>query len=670
MSFHTGVCNFCGTGCGHFIQTSGNTIVGVAPSQKHPVSKGELCVRGWHIHELLRTDERIDTPLVKKNGKLEATTYDEAIAIVANKLSELKAPAEELAFFGSARASNEDNYLLMKMARAVFHTNNLSISSESGHRNSLNVLYKGTGMAGALGSLAEIAKAKYILVVGTDITKLNPIMGSNIHKAAMHGTHLTTICSTKTQIAKLSKVHLQQKPGTKRVVLDALAKVILEEKLYDDSFGQSTLEGFKEYSAFLKSLTQEQIVSLTGIPYEEIKKEAKNLAKAESILMFFSSGISGLDEDTIISLFNLFALAGKIGKEGSGIIPAAGICNLQGSYDMGLAPDLMTGFRSLEDSETVENFHEYWGKQINKTPGKGVYELLADDTSKLKSLVVVDHDEGIVRYAERIKKLGFVVYIGAFSNKFMEYADVVLPIAAYSEDSATYTCSDRRVQLATKKIEPPKDVVPAWKLYMMIANKLAANWSYASASEVFDEIALLTPTYAGISHEKLDNGFGIQWPCNNEHPSGLARYEAKDAKTKLKFICGSGTYPHVLTNAEYNIALMVGKSQHYWHQNNLMRKTFIPKREFDATLLLYPEGYVEICAEDAKKLQVRNKWLVKVVSAKGSMKIAIKISEDVQPGTAYIPYFIQNMISDFLIKHHDTLVQGEEAVIPIKIEKV
>ncbi len=232
MNYKPGVCTFCGTGCGHLLQIDDNQARGVFVSRNHPVSKGRLCVRGWHVHELLRAGDRITKPLVRENGELKETGYGEALSLMVSRLKGAVSP-DEIAFLGSPRSSNEEDFLLMKLARAVFKTNNISLESESGHRGAMNVLAAGTGWAGMLGSLEEIEKAEFILVVGTEITRQNPIIGSEIHKAARNGSFLATISSRRSRIAKLSDLHLQVNPGTKKLLLGGMAKAIIEENLHD-----------------------------------------------------------------------------------------------------------------------------------------------------------------------------------------------------------------------------------------------------------------------------------------------------------------------------------------------------------------------------------------------------------------------------------------------------
>lgn len=670
MDFKAGICNFCGTGCGHLLNVKDNTVSGVFASRNHPVSKGRLCVRGWHIHELLRSADRITEPAIRKNGKLEKVTMDEAISYVVDEVKKkVPSPEKELAFLGSPRASNEDNYLFMKMARTVFKSNNVSVDSESGHRSSMDVLARGTGMPGMLGSLEEIRDTDFILVVGTDITRQNPIIGSEIHMASRNGARVVTICSKESQIARLSDRHLQILPGSKKTALAALAKILLEENLYDADYIREYTEGLDGYANALGALKDDDVGSLTGLLLDEYRETAQELAKAEKAMVFFSSGISGLDEDTISYIYNLFLLAGKVGKEGCGVNCITGICNLQGSYDMGLAPDLLTGYQKLDDTSVHKRFSEAWKSDFPATAGKSVYDMLRENDS-LKALFVVDHDERIIRFSKEMKDLDLIVYFGAFENGFTDYADVVIPTAAYTEYDGTYTNTERRVQLSRQKTDPFENAQPAWKIYTAIAEKAGESWSYDSSATVMEEIAAVTDTYSGIAYDRFSGLAGFQWPCTSSVPEGTRRYEIGTAGSKANFVSVSGDYSMMRADTQYPFLLMMGQSQHFWHQNNLMKRTFIPRREYNATLLLYPRGYVEVSPVDAEKIQVRDKWPVTVTSPHGSMQITVRVTDEVRPGTAYVPYFIQDMISEFLLEHKELIDQGENAIIKVNIEKV
>lgn len=633
MNYKACVCNLCGTGCGQFLKTDGKRVLGVAPLIAHPVSKGKLCIRGWHVNELLNTNDRVTTPLIRENGQLRPASYAEAIALVVKRMGECNGAAGEIGVLASARSSNEDGFALAKLTREVFNARVIGIGSEAGHRNSMASLDYAFGYPGAVGSLTNIDQADYILIVGTDITRQNPIIGGNIHAAARRGARVVTMCSTSTQIAKLSTKHFQQKPGNKGLLINALAKALQAVRTVNhERPGKiDLLPGYAAYIESLRSISSVALEAASGIRYEEIEAEARFLDQAKSVVILFSTGISGLDRATIDTIANLAVLTDKMDNPHSALIPVAGISNLQGSFDMGVSGE----------------------------PGHSVFRELADADSRLRALFVIDHDDGIIRNKERIAALDFVVYSGAFKNPFMDLAHVVFPLCAFNETDGTYTAADRRVQLTQKNTNSAGNSLPGWQLYQLIADQAGQAWAYRDAAGVFADIAATTPGYADLSHERLAKGFGQHWDVKAFASAGKKKFHAVRIE-----------YPQAPTTAEFPFALMVGKAQHFWHQNNLMRKTLIPRREYDQTLLLYPQGYVEICPADAKLLKVKDKWSVQVTSSTGtSMKIAVKVSADVQPGTAYIPYFIKNMISDFLIRYDNAFSAGEESVIPVRIEE-
>ena len=404
MSTHTGVCNFCGTGCGHLLEVGDGAVRGVFASPGHPVSRGRLCVRGWHIHELLGTEDRIVAPqLPRACGRLDAVSYEEAIGAAAERLSRYS--GDEIAFLASPRASNEDNYLMAKLARTVFRSPNIGLASDQGHGDAAEVLLEGAGSPAMLGALTEIRKADLILVVGSDIAKLNPIVGSEIHMAARGGADLVTLSSRSTQIAKLSGTHLWTKPGSLRHALAAAAKVFVGRGGQDEAFLRDRTEGFADFTRYLSGLDLEALTSAAGLKPAEIEDLARRLSEARSAMAFFSSGISGLDRASVALLYDLFLAAGQIGREGCGVNPITGICNIVGSYDVGASNLFLPGHRRAE------------GPAAGRTPR----QLLGASPSPLKALIVADRDEEIVRYADQLKGLECVVYVGAYSNPFIGF---------------------------------------------------------------------------------------------------------------------------------------------------------------------------------------------------------------------------------------------------------
>ncbi|MBI4977057.1 MAG: molybdopterin-dependent oxidoreductase [Spirochaetes bacterium] len=671
MSYRTGICTFCGTGCGHLLDVRDGNVRGVFPLKSHPVSKGRLCVRGWHVHELLNTNERITKPQIRKDGKLVEVSYDEAIRFFVENVSRLRNEGQDaIGFLGSPRSSNEENYTFMKLARTAFSTHNVCLDSDPGHRNSIDVMHRGTGMAGMLGSLEEIRSSKYIFVIGADITKQNPIIGSEIHMAARNGATVVTMDSRHTQIAKLSNRFLQIRPGTFKMALAYMAKVLIEENLVDSDYIKRQTEGYEAFLGCLSFLKVADVEADVGIDLSLLKETAREICRAPSAMAFFSSGISGFDSDTIGYLYNLFLASGKIGKEGCGVNPVTGISNLQGAYDMGIAPDLLTGYQPVSDASVRDKFNKAWGVRLSARPGRTVEDLLTNTNRSLRALVVVDHDNTVIHHSAELKSVDFIAYVGSFRNGFTDYAHVVLPIAPYIESDGTFTNTERRVQLFKQKRPPQDDVMPGWQLYTAIAAKAGCSWTYTSASDVMDEIAQLTPVYSGYRYDALEQSFGIQWPCTAENPKGTARFSIENSPRKMNFVPTEWNFSVPAASEEYPVLMVVGEAQHYWHQNNLMKKTNIPLREYNATLLLYPRGYVAVSPEDAKALGIRDRGVAKFVSPYGAMEAMVQITDKVKPRTAYVAYFVDDMVTNFFLAHRSIMKLGQDAAIPVRIVKV
>jgi formate dehydrogenase major subunit len=472
--------------------------------------------------------------------------------------------------------------------------------------------------------------------------------------AARGGADLVTLSSRRTQIAELSRTHLWLKPGTKKTALAAVAKVMIAKGWQDADFVRERTGGLDAFVRSLDALDLDGIEASTGLTLTEIEDLARRLSGAGSAMAFFSSGISGLDRETVAMIYDLFLLAGKIGREGCGVNPVTGVCNIVGSYDVGAARGFLPGHRKAE------------GTSAGRTPD----ELLSADPSPLRALVVADHDEELIRHAGRIKGLELVVYVGAYGNPFADLAHIVLPAATYAEADGTFTNTERRIQLNRKKVEPPAGVLPAWRIYADIAAKCGSKRPYGSAEEVMADIAASVPAYAAVTYPKLERGFGLQWPVDAAHPGGTVRLSVEDRSLPLRFVPVRGAFGAPAVSDEFPVRLMAGKAVHFWHRNNVMKKTHIPNREYNALLLLYPRGFVEIAVEDAARLGVRDRGPVAVVSAAGSMKVAARVSKDIRPGTAYVPYFIGEMVPGFLDAPGAAVATGEDSVIPVRIEKV
>lgn len=672
MPYLRGVCNFCGTGCGHLLRVENNACRGVFPLPGHPMSKGRLCLRGWHVHELLQTEDRIVAPLVREGDNWKQLALDEAVKMAASRLKAYS--GDEIAFLGSPRESNEDNYLFAKLARTVFRTRNLSLSSDGGQEASARVLAEGTGMPAMTCSMENLRKAAFIMVVGGDLTKQNPIVGSEIYLASRAGARLVTISSRRTQMAKLSHLHLRPKPGSTAALIEGMCAMMLQEGLVDRRFLTWRTDGSEEFFARLEAVDAAGVIRRSGVDPEDAALVVRELAAVNTGCAFYPTGIQSISERAMAMLLNLFLMSGKVGGEKGGLYPVTGVSNLLGSYDMGCSPVFLPGYGKIDDGAARARMEKFWGMSLAPGPGRSVNEALSFPDSKVRALVVVDHDEEISADAAQTKelvgKLDFVLYLGAYENKFARLAHMVLPLTTYVEDDGTYTNFERRIQLSEKKIEPRFPVLPLWKAATMIARELGHDWKYGSASDVMTEIAAAVPAYSAVNHDKLRTHQGLKWPCDAGHPLGTKCLEPDALGRRLKFVVPPPDVRPAETDVDHPLMLTAGRTNYFWHRNSIMKKTFIPRREYRSLLLLYPNGFVEVSSEDAARLKLRDKQQVRVISATSQMEVAVRVSPDILPGTVYVPYFIRDMVTDFLFRQAHEVEKNEELFVPVRLEKV
>ncbi|GAB4233449.1 MAG: hypothetical protein Kow00109_06160 [Acidobacteriota bacterium] len=638
--------------------------------RSHPVSRGRLCVRGWNLHELLSSPERILRPRLREGSRWRTVDYPAAFSWISQRLRQLgETTAEEAAVLASPRASNEESFLAMRFAREILRTNNVGLSAEGGYAAVLQAMREALGSSGGTVRFEWLREADFLLAVDYDATRQNPIVGSELHLAARRGAFLAVVDSRRTQLARLATRFLQVRPGTTDFLLAAFAKHLVETGAATDSL--KFCAGAATWRETLAALSWEKLLAATGLERAQIAETAEQLAGARRAVALFPAGIFGLPARTVRWLLNLFSTAGRLGESGSGVFPVPGINNLRGALDMGVNPAWLPGYHSIDDAEARRRFAEWWGTEPPGDLGFSPYELF-EQGKRLRLLFVVDHDEGAVRFAEALEAVETVVYIGAFENPFTKYAHVVLPVASYAETAGTFTNGEPRVQFSGPKLSPPQCVLEGWQLWVALAAACGRIWPYRRPADVMEEIAALAPGYRGITHELLAKTWGgIHLAIQGKNGGDVAEDGSVPAARRVsRFIpvqdLGEPTEP----SPEFPFLLLFGKSQHYWHLNNLMSKTFLPRREYNATLLLYPEGFVEMAAEDARQVGVRDKDRVRIRSRRGAMELQVRISEDVLPGAVYVPYFVRDMVDHFLLEHRGALQRGETSCVPVRIERI
>ena len=672
MAHRLTTCTFCGVGCGIYLETAGHQVVGAYPSMSHPTNEGRICVRGWHVHEVASSPDRLKSPLLRKNGRFEKVTWDEALGFIATRLKEICAQhgPDALAFLNSPRCSNEETYLLQKLARAVIGTNNVDHGTGVYCNNSINTLLDMIGVPATTNSISELARSEVIVVDGVDLARQMPTIGGVVIRAKLNGAKLVVIDSRRQRVAESADFFLQLKPGTESLLYGAMAKVIVDRGLANLPFIKSRCRG---YEAFLARTRDHDLLAAAescGVSPELIEAAALAYARAKSAAILYSTGIDVRDAEPVAAIVNLALLTGQIGKEGAGVFALTEHNNLQGVCDMGMLPDRLPGYRAVADAAARAEVGKIWGARLSDRPGLAARSLLTDrGRGQVRAMWLCRYDPVSTAFfgdaASSLQQCELVVVQHLLLTETAKYAHVILPTSAFGEERVTFTSTDRRIQLAEKVIPPLPGTTPAWQQLTQVAQALGADWEYESAAEVMDEIGSVVPFYSGANYDNLASEYGRQWPCTKDRPLGTRfLFSGGQPGPGFKFIPIQRPPQAVAAQTDYPLTLVFGHSLYYWHRNVLIQHSETLKREYRILLLDYPDGFVEINTEDARQLGIRDGDKIRLRSAGGSAVTAARVTPEVRSGTVVVPYFVSQVQQQI----RGSTENGVQ-LVPVRVEK-
>jgi len=678
MSRTLTTCIYCGCGCGLYLDAEDGRIIGSYPSGNHPVSRGALCVKGWNSYEFVNKLDRLKTPLIKRNGHFEEAGWEEALGLVSRRLLEIgeSTGPDSLAFLSSAKTTNEENFLMMKLSRAVFKTNNIDHCARLCHASTVVGLKAAFGCGAMTNSIEEFEDADCFLVTGSDTTAQHPLIGSRIINAVRDRSASLIVADPRNiELAKFADIHLRQDNGTDVAWINGMMNVIIEEGLHDRGYIAERTEGFAKLKEVIKGYTPEYVAGITGIPSDLLVESARLYARSEKAMIVYSMGITQhiTGVDNVKSLANLAMLTGHVGFPSTGVNPLRGQNNVQGACDLGALPNVFTGYQSVGDEEVRGKFEAAWGvKDLPTVPGLTVTEIFDRARKRdVRGLYIIgenpaisDPDSNRVRAA--LKQLDFLVVQDIFLSETAKYADVVLPAAGFAEKDGTFTNTERRVQRIRKAIEPPGEARADWEIIRGVAERCGyKGMRYSSPAEIMDEIAALTPIYGGMHYDRLEP-FGLQWPCpTRDHPGTPYLHKGTFARGKGQFMPAIYIKPDELPDQEYSFLLSTGRVYWHWHTGTMTRRTSTLDREV-------PEAYVELHPRDAERIQVIEGERVKVSSRRGVIEIAVKITDKVKKGTVFIPFHFKEAAANILTNPAvDPIAKiPEYKVCAVKIEKM
>lgn len=646
-------CTFCGVGCGIYLETAGNRIQGAYPSLSHPTNRGHLCVRGWHVNEVASAPERLTRPLLRTNGEFREIGWGEAFGLLAERLRAVRERhgPDAVGFLNSPRCSNEESYLLQKLARCLVGTNNLDHGMGAFRHNSIDILLEMLTVPATTNAVADLDQSQTILVSGVDLGLQLPTIGGRVMRAKLKGARLIVIDPRRHRLAEHADIFLQLRPGTDSLLYGAMAKVIVDRGLADQAFVKAHCQ---HYPAFLEAIERYDLywaAEACGVPPGAIEEAALCYARAKSAAMLFSTGIEARGGEPVRGMVNLVLLTGNLGRRGGGLYALAEHNNLQGVCDMGMLPDRLPGYVPVADAAGRRRLEELWGARLPERPGLDTRALLQPG-SGLKALWLCRHDPILASAADvaaALRQLEFVVVQHPFLTETAKAAHLVLPVAAFGEEQVTYTNTERRIQLTAKAVEPRGGLTPAWRQIVALAGAAGADWRYGSAAEVMREIGRAVPAYAAADYENLARDYGRHWPCTADKPLGTRDlFEEGIVGQPFRFAPLPRPLAQPGASAEYPCVLSFGHSLYYWHQNVLVQHSETLRREYQILLLDYPEGFVDVNQEDAQGLGIRDGARIRLVAQTGAAVTTARVTREVKRGTIFVPYFLREVRQEIL----------------------
>jgi len=653
------VCTYCGVGCSFTIWTKDRHILKVEPLDG-PTNGISTCVKGKFGWDFVNSSDRLTRPLIREGGKFREASWDEALSLIARKFQEIKSKygPDSLAFVSSSKCTNEESYLMQKLARAVVGTNNMDNCSRYCQAPATQGLFRTVGYGGDSGSIRDIENAGLVLIIGSNTAESHPVLATRVKRAhKLRGQKLIVSDLREHEMAKRADLFLHPKPGTDMVWISAVSRYLLESGLANTKFLSQWVNGLDEYKKSLAPFTMEFAARTCGLSEDTLKQVAHLIAEASGVCILWAMGVTqhSMGSDTSTAISNLLLITGNYMKTGTGAYPLRGHNNVQGASDHGAMPNFLPGYQSVDDPEVRSRFEAGWNVQLPSTKGLDNHEMVeAIHRDKLKAMYLFGEEMSLVDsnanfVGDGLSKLVFFVVQDIFFSATCQFADVVLPASPSLEKEGTFTSTERRIQRLYEVFEPLEGSRPDWQIIQDIANRLGANWRYQHPSEIYREIASLTPLFAGVTYERL-NGFGsLQWPVapdGTEEPLLYTkRFAFPDGKARLFPV--ALTEPTDQPNAEFDLHLNNGRLLEHFHEGNMTYRT-------EGIRQMTPDTFVEVSPELAKQRGIQSGTWVQLTSRYGQLHVRALVTDRVQGKELYMPMnSAESPVNRLTSKHTD-----------------
>jgi formate dehydrogenase major subunit len=643
-------CGYCGVGCSFKAEMKGSSIVRMVPNQNGSANHGHACVKGRFAWGYATHPDRVKRPMIRAriDEPWREVSWDEAIGHAARELRRIQTRYGRDAVGGitSSRCTNEETYLVQKLVRAAFGNNNVDTCARVCHSPTGYGLKTAFGTSATTQDFDSVRDADVIMIIGANPTEGHPVFGSALKRRIREGAKLIVIDPRRIEIVRLPHVaadyHLKLRPGTNVAVINAIAYVVLTEGLADLDFVRERCEprDFEIWRNFIldPANTPEAVEAITGIAAAELRAAARLYASAANAAIYYGLGVTEHSQGStmVLAMANLAMLTGNIGRPGVGLNPLRGQNNVQGSCDMGSFPRELPGYRDIDDDQARASFEREWGVKIDSEPGFRIpYMMDAALSGAFKGMYIqgedpVQSEPDSAHVIAALKNMECIVLQDIFMNETAKYAHVILPGASFLEKDGTFTNSERRISRVRKVMEPLAGFAD-WQITCRLSTALGYPMNYAHPSAIMDEIARLTPTFAGVSYEKLERLGSVQWPCTDAAPEGTATMHVD------RFVRGLGKFSVTAyvptrerTSARFPLILTTGRILTQYNVGTQTRRT--------ANAMLHEEDLLEIHPHDAEQRAIRDGAWVDVRSRKGATRLRALLSERVQPGVVYTTF--------------------------------
>ncbi|MDI4658903.1 formate dehydrogenase subunit alpha [Xanthobacter autotrophicus] len=643
-------CAYCGVGCTFKAEMRGDELVRMVPYKDGKANRGHSCVKGRFAYGYATHQDRILKPMIRSSIHEPWTevTYEEAIAYAASEFKRIQEKYGKRAVGGitSSRCTNEETYLVQKLIRGGFGNNNVDTCARVCHSPTGYGLSQTYGTSAGTQDFDSVEATDVILIIGANPTDGHPVFASRMKKRLREGAKLIVVDPRRTDIVHSPHIeasfHLPLKPGTNVAIVTALAHVIVTEGLVDEKFVRERCDWdeFQDWAAFVadERHSPEAVETYTGVDPALVRGAARLYATGGNGSIYYGLGVTEHSQGstTVMAIANLAMATGNVGRNGVGVNPLRGQNNVQGSCDMGSFPHELPGYRHISDDATRSTFEALWGVPLDDEPGlriPNMFDAAVDGTFKglyVQGEDILQSDPDTKHVSAGLAGLECLIVQDLFLNETANYAHVFLPGCSFLEKDGTFTNAERRIQ-RIRKVMAPKNGYADWEVTQLLANALGFPMAYTHPSQIMDEIAALTPTFAGVNYAKLDELGSVQWPCNDSAPEGTPiMHIGGFVRGKGKFVLTEYVPTDEKTGPRFPLLLTTGRILSQYNVGAQTRRT--------ANVAWHPEDVLEIHAHDAENRGIRDGDFVKLDSRAGSTSLRAVISDRVAPGVVYTTF--------------------------------